>query len=67
MEKLADEMKLELKRCQDIIFNGDRQVKEMEAHIKFLEGENLEMRNRLASVEGEVDSLRGRLTDAAMS
>lgn len=36
LEKVSDEIKLELNKCREIIFNGDRQVKDMQAHINFL-------------------------------
>lgn len=38
--KEYEAVRVELKRCQEIIYNGDRQLKDLEGHVNYLQGEN---------------------------
>ena len=38
--KESEAVRAELKRCQEIIYNDDRQLKDLEGHVNYLQGEN---------------------------
>lgn len=65
MEKEFQNVRNELRHCQEIIYNGDKQVKDMEGHIQRIESQNRGLVERLGGLEQELMNVRVKAADTS--
>ncbi len=65
LEREFQNVRNQLRHCQEIIFNGDKQVKDMEGHIQRIQVENRGLVERLGGLEQELVNVKIKAADTS--